>query len=117
LSEELGYYIHCKVIDGAHFVPQHRERILIVGFRDPVAFDWSMLRLPEKNQITLQSILHKTDGSEPVLAWDEGKYFDHQKNTVPSKYTLSDNLWIYLQNYAAKHKQKRQWLWLRHGLS
>jgi DNA (cytosine-5)-methyltransferase 1 len=106
LSEELGYYIHCKVIDGAHFVPQHRERILIVGFRDPVAFDWSMLRLPEKNQITLQSILHKTDGSEPVLAWDEGKYFDHQKNTVPSKYTLSDNLWIYLQNYAAKHKQK-----------
>ena len=32
LSEELGYHIHTRVIDGAHFVPQHRERILIVGF-------------------------------------------------------------------------------------
>jgi len=30
-----------KVIDGAHFVPQHRERIFIVGFREPVEFDWA----------------------------------------------------------------------------
>lgn len=66
----MGYHIHCKVIDGAHFVPQHRERIIIVGFREPVAFDWDMLNLPEKNQIKLGSILHKTDGSESVLAWD-----------------------------------------------
>lgn len=106
LSEELGYHIHCKVIDGAHFVPQHRERIIIVGFREPVAFDWDMLNLPEKNQIKLQSILHKTDGNEPVLAWDEDKYFDHAKKCVPAKYTLTDNLWTYLQNYAAKHKEK-----------
>jgi DNA (cytosine-5)-methyltransferase 1 len=35
LRDELGYQIDCKVIDGAHFVPQHRERILIVGFRNP----------------------------------------------------------------------------------
>ncbi|PRC94398.1 dcm: DNA (cytosine-5-)-methyltransferase [Solimicrobium silvestre] len=106
LSEELGYHIHYKVIDGAHYVPQHRERIIIVGFREPVAFDWNMLNLPEKNQIKLQSILHKTDGSEPVLAWDENKYFDHQQRCVPAKYTLTDNLWTYLQNYAAKHREK-----------
>lgn len=48
MMQELGYHIHCKVIDGAHFVPQHRERIIIVGFREPVAFDWDMLNLPEK---------------------------------------------------------------------
>ncbi len=53
----MGYHIHCKVIDGAHFVPQHRERIIIVGFREPVAFDWDMLNLPEKNQIKLGSML------------------------------------------------------------
>lgn len=104
LTKELGYHIHCKVIDGAHFVPQHRERIIIVGFREPVAFDWDMLNLPEKNQIKLGSILHKTDGSEPVLEWDESKYFDHANQSIPAKYTLTDNLWIYLQNYAAKHR-------------
>lgn len=105
LTEELGYHIHVKVIDGAHFVPQHRERIYIVGFRDPVGFDWAALRLPEKNHI-LAEILHRTDGTEPNLPWDEGKYFDHTKNKVNDKYTLSDHLWQYLQNYAEKHRAK-----------
>ncbi len=106
LTEELGYHIHCKVIDAAHFVPQHRERILIVGFREPVGFDWAALQLPEKGAIKLAHILHKTDGTEPVLSWDEGRYFDHARKKVVSKYTLSDHLWNYLQNYAAKHRAK-----------
>ncbi len=105
LTEELGYHIHVKVIDGAHFVPQHRERIYIVGFREPVAFDWTALNLPAKNH-TLAEILHRTDGSEPVLPWDEGKYFDHAAHKVHDKYTLTNNLWLYLQNYAAKHRAK-----------
>ena len=104
LTEDLGYHIHYCVIDGAHFVPQHRERILIVGFREPVAFDWDALPLGEKNQIKLEKILHHTDGEEPVLPWDEGKYFDHVKKRVQQRYTLSDHLWQYLQDYAAKHR-------------
>lgn len=106
LKEELGYHIHCKVIDAAHFVPQHRERIMIVGFREPVGFDWAALQLPEKGAIKLANILHKTDGTEPALPWDEGRYFDHARKKVYTKYTLSDHLWTYLQNYAAKHRAK-----------
>ena len=104
LTEELGYHIHYRVIDGEHFVPQHRERILIVGFREPVAFDWNALPLPEKGRRTLKDILHRTDGSEPVLAWDGDTYFDHVKKRVQPKYTLTDHLWAYLQAYAAKHR-------------
>lgn len=48
LRDELGYEVHYKVIDGQHFVPQHRERILIVGFKNPTAFSWDNLRLPER---------------------------------------------------------------------
>jgi DNA (cytosine-5)-methyltransferase 1 len=106
LTEDLGYHIHTKVIDAAHFVPQHRERILIVGFREPVGFDWAALKLPEKGSVKLANILHKTDGSEPLLPWDEGRYFDHSKKKVNPKYTLSDHLWTYLQNYAEKHRAK-----------
>lgn len=106
LTEELGYHIHWKVIDAAHFVPQHRERILIVGFREPVGFDWAALQLPEKRKIKLAEILHKTDGSEPELPWDEGRYFDYKKQRVIPKYTLSDHLWNYLQAYAEKHRLK-----------
>ncbi|MHB1237744.1 MAG: DNA (cytosine-5-)-methyltransferase [Gallionella sp.] len=106
LTHDLGYHIHYRVIDGAHFVPQHRERILIVGFREPVAFDFDALPLPPKGAHTLKDILHRTDGSEPVLQWDEGKFFDHKKKKVQDKYTLTDNLWLYLQNYAEKHRLK-----------
>jgi DNA (cytosine-5)-methyltransferase 1 len=106
LRDDLGYDIHCKVIDGAHFVPQHRERILIVGFAEPVAFDWDAIPLPPKNMRKLKTILHRTDGSEPVLEHDGGRFFDHKIKRVTAKYSLTDHLWLYLQNYAAKHKAK-----------
>ena len=106
LTNDLGYHIHYRVIDGAHFVPQHRERILIVGFREPVAFDFDALPLPPKGTHTLKDILHRTDGSESELPWDEGRFFDHKKKKVQDKYTLTDNLWLYLQNYAEKHRLK-----------
>ncbi len=106
LTEELGYHIHYRVIDGAHFTPQHRERILIVGFREPVAFDFDALPMPPKGERKLKEILHRTDGTEPVLEWDEGRFFDHKKKRVLDKYTLTDNLWLYLQNYAEKHRAK-----------
>lgn len=105
LTEELGYHIYYRVIDGAHFVPQHRERILIVGFREPVSFDFDALPLPPKGQIHLDSILHRTDGTEPYLEWDGDRFFDHQARKVQPKFTLTDNLWAYLQNYAAKHRE------------
>lgn len=104
LTEELGYHIYYRVIDGAHFVPQHRERILIVGFKDATSFDFDALPLPPKGAKILGDILHKIDGSEPFLMWDESRFFDHNKNMVLDKYTLTDNLWRYLQNYSAKHK-------------
>lgn len=106
LTEELGYYIQYRVIDGAHFTPQHRERILIVGFREPVSFDFDALPLPPKNERKLAEILHRVDGSEPELPWDEGRFFDHTLGKVQDKYTLTDNLWRYLQDYAEKHRSK-----------
>jgi len=106
LREELGYHIHYRIIDGAHFTPQHRERILIVGFREPVAFDWDAIPLPTKGERTLKEILHRTDGTEPYLPWDGDRFFDHSINRVQPKYTLTPKLWEYLQNYAAKHRAK-----------
>ncbi len=106
LKEQLGYHLDWKVIDAAHFVPQHRERIMIVGFREPVGFNWAPLQLPEKGAIKLSTILHKTDGTEPSLWWDEDRFFNHHTKKVIDKFTLSDKLWAYLQNYAAKHRAK-----------
>jgi len=102
---DLGYDIHPRVIDGAHFVPQHRERILIVGFRqeDHVEFDWDAVALPPKGSRTLGEILHRTDGTEPFLPWDGDRFFDHGSRSVQARYTLTDHLWRYLQDYKVKH--------------
>lgn len=85
--EELGYSIHTKVIDGKHFVPQHRERIFIVGFdkrifRESENFEFP--DLPEANHVV-----------EEIL-----------DQNVDDKYTLSNKLWDYLKMYAKKHKEK-----------
>jgi DNA (cytosine-5)-methyltransferase 1 len=104
LEDALGYQVFFKVIDGAHFVPQHRERILIVGFRDPAPFDWKHVELPEKGARTLSEILHKKS-DEPFIESDGDRYYDHKTKKVLDKYTLTDNLWAYLQNYKKKHQE------------
>lgn len=107
LQEDLGYHIHVRVIDGEHFVPQHRERIVIVGFREPQSFDWSLLKLPPKGNRRLEDILHKEDGTEPLLEHDVlHGYFDHRKGRVNPKYVLTDKLWSYLKAYKEKHESK-----------
>ena len=103
LREELGYEVHFKIIDGQHFTPQHRERIIIVGFREQSNFSWDDLQLPN-SKITMSSVLHKVDGSEPILEHDDDRFFDSKKIRVQEKYTLTSNLWQYLQDYAAKHR-------------
>lgn len=101
LRDELGYNVHYKVIDGQHFVPQHRERILIVGFLEENKFSWNDLNLSEKGVIKVSSILHPQDGSEQP----EEPYTTGQQARINSKYTLSSKLWAYLQAYAEKHRK------------
>jgi len=101
---DLGYEVHHRVIDGAHFVPQHRERIIIVGFKQKSAFTWDDLRLPTPGK-RMGGILHQTDGHEPVNSIDGDRYFNHELHQVQPKYTLSDHLWRYLQGYAEKHRK------------
>jgi DNA (cytosine-5)-methyltransferase 1 len=99
LRDQLGYEVHSKVIDGQHFVPQHRERIVIVGFRESTGFSWSNLALPTAGP-RLASILHPEDGTEHA----EPPYTTGALAKVDNKYVLSNKLWAYLQAYAAKHK-------------
>ena len=101
LEKELGYVVHYKVIDGQHFVPQHRERILIVGFKEETDFTWDDLQLPEKGAVKMSSILHSQNGEEEA----EEPYTEGSKAKINAKYTLTPNLWSYLQGYAEKHRK------------
>lgn len=98
--DDLNYKVSHRIIDAKHFLPQHRERIVIVGFRESVPFSWDDLQLPEKGSHVLRDILHPEDGSEDA----EEPYTIGPDGKVNEKYTLTKHLWEYLQNYAAKHK-------------
>ena len=85
--EELNYKVFYSILDGKMYVPQHRERIVIVGFDkerygDSYSFKFDLK--PKKKIPTVSGIL---------------------ESKVDSKYTLSDKLWDYLQAYAEKHKE------------
>lgn len=103
LTNELGYTIDWKVIDGQHWVPQHRERIYIVGFREDSGFSFAKFKTPPASKAPkLRAILHPEDGTEIP----DQKYTVGNSGRVNSKYTLTEHLWGYLQDYAAKHKAK-----------
>ena len=102
LTDELGYSLQTRIIDAGYFLPQHRERIVMVGFKDQNSFSFDELRLPEYGLKKMDSVLHKEDGTEPA----EGHFTLGDQATVNEKYTLSDKLWEYLKSYAAKHKAK-----------
>lgn len=102
LTEELGYTLHTQIIDAANFVPQHRERIVIVGFREATDFSFEDLHLPGREGRGMRDILHPENGTEAP----EGHYTVGPDAKVSDKYTLTDKLWTYLQDYAAKHRAK-----------
>ena len=100
LTKEIGYQIRWKVIDAKSWVPQHRERIFIVGFREPNAFSLDDMRIPDALRgPKLQTILHKPGDSVE-------KAFTSRDGSAADKYTLSDHLWGYLKDYAEKHRLK-----------
>ena len=100
LTEELGYTLHTRIVDAANFLPQHRERIVMVGFRENTGFSHDDLVLPGRAGRGMRDVLHPEDGSEAP----ESHFTVGPDAKVSDKYTLTDKLWQYLQGYAAKHK-------------
>lgn len=84
LEKELKYNVQYRLISSHPWVPQRRQRIFIVGFREETKFDFGQLKIPE--------------GRQPVLG-------DILEENPSAKYTLTNHLWTYLRNYKAKHQK------------
>ena len=77
-----------RVINAKDYLPQNRERIVIVGFRKD---------LPIGNGFNLQKVKPKT--TEIV-----NRLGDLLEESPDQKYTLTPKLWDYLKAYKAKHR-------------
>jgi DNA (cytosine-5)-methyltransferase 1 len=83
---DLGYNLSHKVVDARAWVPQHRERIFIIGLRREVFGDAAFFEFPPE------------PSQRPILT---KAFFDAE----PDPYlTRSAHVWEYLQEYARKHK-------------
>jgi DNA-methyltransferase (dcm) len=85
--QQLGYRVHYQICTAVPYVPQHRERVMLVGFNTDTYGSSVRFTFPE--------LLAQTPALGSILQED-----------VPDKYTLSDKLWGYLQRYAEKHRAK-----------
>lgn len=83
--EELGYDVHSRVLDAQLVVPQHRERIFIIGFRKDLHVDFHFPEIQPSGK-KVRDIL--------------------ETGPVHPRYTLTDHLWKYLQDYAERHRAK-----------
>lgn len=84
--DETGYTIYWKILDAAnHGVPEYRQRLFIVGFRDRIQFDFPSIDYadPEADQetlfdkdpyITVADALHELPKGEPTGPKLTGKY-------------------------------------------
>ena len=86
--DDLNYEVFSEVIDAAAWVPQHRERVFIVGFDRKVFGKTPPFVFPQK-----------PSGPKPQLK-------DILEDAPNPKYTLSNHLWKYLQDYAERHRKK-----------
>ena len=100
--ENNGEYLVVKrVFDARSFVPQHRERVIIVGIRadQGIEFDFDKVIIPDTCPI-LSDILHPENGTEKP----ESHFTEWPNATVNSQYTITDKLWAYFQEYAERQR-------------
>ena len=103
LENKLGYKVQHRIINAKSFVPQNRQRIYIVGFREENNFNFDDLIIPDiSHGPILSSVLHPEDGSETF----EEPYTIPDHSKVNEKYTITNKLWDYLRMYEKKHKAK-----------
>lgn len=98
LREDLGYSVSARLMNGNRWVPQNRERIVIVGLRDGPEFDFDTVVVPARGP-SLSSILH--DPGNPST-WDPF----YAPGGDASAYTLPDGIWAWLQRHTEKHRAR-----------
>ncbi len=88
LEDVLGYVVNWKIVDGANWRPQHRERIFIVGYH------------PDKIKITRDEIIIP---EKPRRKYNRPELKDIILKKVDDKYTLGPGTWSTLKRHKAYH--------------
>jgi len=102
--QDTGYYIKTSILDTCKIttIPQHRERIYIVGFRDKQKYDMFNFDLIEKEKKQICNFLE--DNVDDKYYYDERfKVFEQIKKDVNKK--ISENiLYQYRRFYVRENK-------------
>lgn len=90
LEDILGYVVNWKIVDGGKWVPQHRERIFIVGYD------------PNQIQISKDEILIPEEPSDGYQYPELNSIIEENV----SDHTLGPGTWATLKRHKANHEKK-----------
>ena len=94
LRNDLGYFVpDPEIINAKDFgVPQNRERIYIVGFRNDLGIKNFSYPKPFERKVSFAEV--------------------KEENVVSTKYYLSTQYLITLRNHKERHQSKGKWFWV-----
>lgn len=110
---DAGYLFSDRIIDAARVVPQHRERVFIVGFhrdwlrKGKADLDWERFWAGVDRELLEQAdVQRRRYGVEPESPWPRVGPVLEPHSSVDPRFTLTDKLWAYLRAYREKHEKK-----------
>jgi len=93
--DKAGYHFKSFILDSAHWLPQHRERIIIVGFRKKFKLKKFV------NEIEIQTPKKRLKDLSSILISEE-----ELLEKFNDKYTLTSGTWNALINHKKRHQKK-----------
>lgn len=89
LTEDLNYSLFYKIVDGKYWVPQHRERIFMVGFDRNIFPNLLDFKIP----------------TEPSAEYSRKSLPQIIREEVSEEYSLKLGTWNALQRHKARHSK------------
>jgi DNA (cytosine-5)-methyltransferase 1 len=104
--EKVGYFMKYKILDTSKLtgVPQHRERIYMVGFLDKSHYDAFDFDFPEKTNKQIVDYLDTNIGDKYYYT-NKLKVFDEVNNNV-TKHIKNNTLYQYRRYYVRENKSQ-----------
>lgn len=101
----LGYYLSYSILDTSKItnIPQHRERIYIVGFKDKSKYDKFNFDFPIIKNLKIENFLEKEIANKYYYT-DKLKVFDNINDTIKKDIYTTNTLYQYRRYYTRENK-------------
>lgn len=93
--ETRGYHVDKAIINSSNYLPQNRERIYIVAFKDKKVYDNFSFPEKQSSTLTIKDIIEKQ--ADERFYYNKSKYYDQLKKEIKNKNTIYQLRRVYVR--------------------